>query len=150
MEGPIEIRGGPVGRPTHRSQLKQVIPVGLTCARHEVDVTLLSIELYETGVRLHYRVQAAPEGPDEILLPALSFAARDDAGNTYLVDPTMASGYAGDWQGSAHGGPAPPPEVHMLTVTVTGIQWFGARQGEEIRPRQIQAGPWEFEVQLQS
>ncbi len=127
-----------MGHPTPRSRLKEVIPVALTRSRHGVDVTLLSLELYETGFRLLYRVQAAPEGPDEILLPALSFVVRDDAGNTYPVNPTMASGYDGDWLGSAHGGPKPAPEDQVLNVTVTGIQWFEERRGEEIHSREIQ------------
>ncbi len=150
-QGPIGVRRLEVKRPAQSEALRHLIPVVITQEREGVEVTLLCVELYDSGFIINYRLRLVGEGrisQSQPILPLLSFSIRDSLGHTYTAGYDGTTGPLGDWRGSERVGPAISPEVEELTVVVTEIQWLSFAPKQETQQLQFQGGPWEFRVPL--
>lgn len=134
-------------------ELKGVIPVASSCERDAVRVTLVSLELYETGILLHLHLRLegerefpvgkfrGPRGPE----PAISIS--DRVGEYSWSNYMMAGGSRKEWRFSYVVTPPLRPSARWLRVNVDEITMIlVAPNGGEYQERW--RGPWEFKVPL--
>jgi hypothetical protein len=152
-EGPIIIAPWIVGavEPTE-GKILRVVPVILTRDQEGVEITIVSLELYDNGFLINYRLRDPNQvglvlGRRATLIPILTFDVQNDLGQTYYGFPSAATvGPPGDWRGIARLGSAIEQGVRELRVRVTEIEW---RSWHPEQKNVTQQGLWEFQIRLE-
>ena len=142
-----------------RDRLERVIPVAQTQTSGDTEVTLLSVEVYNGGLVLNYRIrsveaknamrvallrQRVPNRWPEVGVPHVRWEATDDQGKPYESIRGDSGGSADDYGGSTAFLPKPSKKAKRLTVSAPTVQWVGS--GSDTRPEG--PGPWRFEIPL--
>jgi hypothetical protein len=132
--------------------LSGVLPIAEVRNVKGSDISLISLENYEDGFRLLWRIWSErPKERSSMLTggrhPSLLFGqATDDLGNTYTGGfPGGGGGSDVDWHGEALFTPALAGASTRLTLRIEEIQWMSwspaVRSSAEI-------GPWIFDIPL--
>jgi hypothetical protein len=133
--------------------LERVLGIGRSQTRADTELTLLSLEMYDDGFILNYRVRGTDLGEWAGLafifappIPNAPFAATDDKGARYIGMPWGGSGGpGGDWRGDVHFTPKVTEGAKELVIRVEQVHWSGFGQSQKSR---VELGPWEFVVPL--
>jgi hypothetical protein len=132
--------------------LRGVIAIGETRTADRAEISLLSLESYDDGFILRYRLlthaplTSPPAGlPHMPLVPTLLLNVKDDVGNEYRGGPGGWGGGDRLWQGEARLTPAVADEATSLEVRVEEIQWLSRSPSQRSR---VQPGPWTFHIRL--
>jgi hypothetical protein len=135
------------------SVLRGVLAIADVVRSDRGDVSLLSLESYDDGFALFYRVtRTAAPSPDPVNLflggmhPNLLFGrAEDDLGNEYVGGLGGGSGGGNQWRGEAMFTPAIAGGATRVLIRIEEIQWMSFLPG---RRSHAEAGPWTFDVSL--
>ncbi|MPZ49707.1 MAG: hypothetical protein GEU75_10520 [Dehalococcoidia bacterium] len=132
--------------------LQGVVAIGETRQADGAEVSMLSLERYDDGFILHYRLLTdepaprPPVGPPHMpLVPTLLLNVKDDLGNEYRGGPGGWGGSDRQWRGEARLTPPLAEEASRLEVRVEEIQWLSHSPSQRSR---VQPGPWVFDVRL--
>ncbi len=139
------IARGPIAR---HEQLVRVIAVGQTQMSNGSEVSVLSLDLYDDGVRMNYRIRDTIEQTERLALGFLQFdwKAVDDVGTNYISRPLDGGGSDKELRGAHSFSPALPQAATRLELSLAAIPRrdpTGARADPILQP-----GPWRFEIPL--
>ena len=135
--------------------LQRVIGVGQAVRHGQIEVTLLSLELYEQGFVVNFNLRdwgrgstrdASLSDPDLFRAAMFDATAVDDQGNIYRGFPGSGGGNSGQWRQAQHFTPEVATARGHLHVSIKEIQWIA--QGASARST-TEPGPWEFDVHLE-
>ncbi|MEE8466747.1 MAG: hypothetical protein V3S68_09740, partial [Dehalococcoidia bacterium] len=143
----------PPGPDIERQTLQRVLGVGKSIQHGdagETEVTLLSLELFESGFIANFRLRGWGPGenphadfpqPGFIRSPTFYAEAVDDHGNNYQSFPGRGGGGRAQWRMSHRFSPELAVTDGQLHITIEEIQW--SPQGAGVRTM-IETGPWQF------
>lgn len=135
-------------KPPELRVLRGVIPVVQTREGAGWSITCISIELYDDGFSVVFRLYGAgkPKNPD------LALRVRDDRGNVYGVwggggtgEPTTTACH---WRLSYDGVPRLDPASDELHIAVDEIRSTGYDSTGRPTGELVDAGSWTFSVKL--
>ena len=116
------------------------------------DLTLVSLESYEDGFSVFWRLRSTtphpePASPFAVAHPRLVFApVHDDSGAKYEGGIGGGGGGSAElWRGEARFTPAIADAAQRLDVRIEEIQWGSS--AANVRSR-AEVGPWTFEISL--
>ena len=139
-------------------ELVEVVAVGESIRVDETTVTLLSLERYDDGFVVQFRLMHEYDRGDDVAvlsaaMPELRVSATDEQGHRYDVWPNGGSGGGArgllSWRYAFRFAPAVDPSARALTVAIEAIEW--RRMDPETRrlvPVREVAGPWTFTLGL--
>jgi len=132
--------------------LERVVSVAQTRTQGETELTIISVDLYDDGFILNYRLRAPVEpmglGFGMISLGStgeILFKVADDRGAKYHGMPGAGSGSGEYWRGDFTFTPRVNPQARELTIRVEEFEWMVRDPRQK---SQLQLGPWEFRVPL--
>jgi hypothetical protein len=143
-----------------RDNLERVIPVAQSQTSSDTEITLSSVETYNGGFVLNYRirsVQAKNAARDliekqrverrawEVGFPQVRWEATDDVGTKYQSLPEGSGGSPADYRGSTAFVPELSKRAKKLVFSATDVHWSGAAPSDR---SEIEATPWRFEIPL--
>jgi Family of unknown function (DUF5643) len=148
-----------------RDHLERVIPIAQTSVLEDSQVTLISLEAYNGGFALNYRIRSLEEkeaqkeafryfgtgqqlpqreGPS-IGFPEANWKATDDLGNEYQSLPEGSGGSPADYHGTTAFVPKLSEGATQLIISSDEIRWVPVNRRQKSL---YVSGPWRFEIPL--
>ena len=142
-----------------RDRLERVIPAAQTQTSGDTEVILLSVEVYNGGFVLNYRIRSMlaknamrrlfqsrrrPTDWPDVGIPHADWEATDDEATAYERVPQGSGGSTGELSGSTAYFPKLSKTAKRLIISAKGVHWIGSSSDTEPEnPR-----PWRFEIPL--
>jgi len=120
--------------------LRGVVAIDQTDSVGDVTVSLTVLERYSDGARLRFMVQSG-EARKRKQMNLVGVQVTDDQGRRYRTALLEMSHEGSRVEGALALAPAIPRNVAHLTVSVAAV-------GDQKKPADAAAGPWEFPVQV--